>query len=228
MLLGTRQSKILYKSYRSLDSEGSVSTLSSRHASNTQNPFSDKLGLGHPLPTTLASQKIQAFRTIDNTETNENAMPLMPTNSMLQPRPIIRNKALGLNGVSDSVEYPDLLEAGLRSQSRMVLERFGQQESLCFDKTGLMSIAKTESSVWPLCTPVTSSDTLRPTRSHDIVSPRKLAIVTPLITSPQLGFALTQSGGRGSVFLKLENLQPTGSVCLRAMEYICRKVSTIR
>lgn len=83
------------------------------------------------------------------------------------------------------------------------------------------------SHAWPSCTsPLTASDGYRNgLRSQDLGLAKKLSIVTPLLSSSQMSAVVSQRGGRASVHLKLENLQPTGSVMFRGIEFACRKVS---
>ncbi len=132
-----------------------------------------------------------------------------------------------IHSLTDPDNYSDLIESVPRNQPRSGLACFNQQDGLAFDKTGISALVnKTESSMWPSVTTL-ASDTMRAMRTSETLPLRKLAIVTPYIASPQLGLSLSQVGGRGTIYLKLENLQPTGSVCLRAMENYLRKVSVV-
>lgn len=53
---------------------------------------------------------------------------------------------------------------------------------------------------------------------------KRLAAKTPLLPSPVLTNIVSQRGCQAQVWLKLENVQPTGSFKIRGMENVCRKV----
>lgn len=74
-----------------LDSEGgSITSMSSRHSSASANPLSEKM-MSLNLPG-AGAPKLSSLRGLDSVEPNENTIPLLSTSSLLQPRPIIRNK----------------------------------------------------------------------------------------------------------------------------------------
>ncbi|KAA0189325.1 L serine dehydratase:l threonine deaminase [Fasciolopsis buskii] len=52
---------------------------------------------------------------------------------------------------------------------------------------------------------------------------KRLAAKTPLLPSPVLTNIVSQRGCQAQVWLKLENVQPTGSFKIRGMENVCRK-----
>ncbi|CAH8298197.1 unnamed protein product [Schistosoma turkestanicum] len=52
---------------------------------------------------------------------------------------------------------------------------------------------------------------------------RRLSVKSPLIPSPQLTSFLTQRGCQINIWLKLENIQPTGSFKIRGVENLIRK-----
>lgn len=54
---------------------------------------------------------------------------------------------------------------------------------------------------------------------------RRLSVKSPLIPSPVLSSLLTQRGCQMNIWLKLENIQPTGSFKIRGVENVVRKVS---
>ncbi|VDD76155.1 unnamed protein product [Mesocestoides corti] len=198
---------------------GGLSSVS-RSVSSLQNALPEKIS---SLGLNVGSQKMQPLRILESGETNEN-MPLVSSNSLLQPRPIIRTKAIGFPNLNDSVDYTDIFDAPTASgPTRGTFDRFTQQENF-FDKPSVTIGNKTDNPCWP-ASAISLPDTFRSLRQPEPSSLRKVAINTPLIASPQMSYALVQSGGRGVVELKLENLQPTGSVVLRGMELVCRKLA---
>lgn len=88
-----------------------------------------------------------------------------------------------------------------------------------------LTLNKNDSSIWSSLGAPSAMDLYRNSRQLDASFPRRLSVVTPTINSPYLSHALSQTGGRGVVELKLEFLQPTGSVALRAMDFIIRRVN---
>ncbi|CAL8078277.1 unnamed protein product [Calicophoron daubneyi] len=64
-------------------------------------------------------------------------------------------------------------------------------------------------------------------RGNDVLltsNVKRLSIRSPLILSPMLSNAASQRGCQAQVWLKLENIQPTGSFKIRGIENVCRKV----
>ncbi|CAH8483564.1 unnamed protein product [Heterobilharzia americana] len=62
--------------------------------------------------------------------------------------------------------------------------------------------------------------------SHSTQAPggyRRLSVRTPLIPSPILSGLLAQRGCQANIWLKLENIQPTGSFKIRGVENLVRK-----
>ncbi|BHF73034.1 hypothetical protein SprV_0401610800 [Sparganum proliferum] len=203
----------------------SLAGLQTRQISVAQCHLQEKLGLpGSACSVTNGILKMSHPRsTLEAIEPNENALPSLTS---LQPRPIIRNKNLldggaVANGISrsivDRISSPD-------TQSLFAKQAHQGMDLIAKPDLGSQMSWNSGASLMPL----TSVDQFRSTlRAPELAVPKKLSIATPLLLSPQLSAAVSTKGGRASVYLKLENLQPTGSVLFRGMEYACRKFASL-
>ncbi|VDP80073.1 unnamed protein product [Echinostoma caproni] len=171
----------------------------------------------------------------------------------LPPRAIIRNKGIdanaGLvtNGGSSHAHHLELLElldaqahsnAGILSSSERLLgrelpnvvaNRISEQENAKSEAT-LRSLQQ-NSAAWNYPTHRSVLSTLpETTRGTDGLSQtilsgvqKRITTKTPLLPSPVLTSIVSQRGCQAHVWLKLENVQPTGSFKIRGMENVCRK-----
>ncbi|KAL7060927.1 hypothetical protein AAHC03_010128 [Spirometra sp. Aus1] len=217
----------------------SLAGLQPRQISGAQCHLQEKLGLpGSACSVTNGILKMSHPRsTLEAIEPNENALPSLTS---LQPRPIIRNKTYTGSNLLDNVDFADLLDGSAVANgiSRSIVDRISSPDTQSlFAKQahqGMDLIAKPDlgsQMSWnsgASLMPLTSVDQFRSTlRAPELAVPKKLSIATPLLLSPQLSAAVSTKGGRANVYLKLENLQPTGSVLFRGMEYACRKFASL-
>ncbi|VDL94731.1 unnamed protein product [Schistocephalus solidus] len=217
----------------------SLAVLQPRQMSVPQCHLQEKLGLsGSACAVSNGILKMSHSRSaLEAIEPNENVLPSLTS---LQPRPIIRNKTYTGSNLLDNVDFADLLDGSAVANgiSRSVVDRisspdtqslFTKQVHQAMDlvpKPDLGSQLSWNSGASLMH--MTSVDQFRSTiRAPELTVPKKLSIATPLLLSTQLSSAVSTKGGRANVYLKLENLQPTGSVLFRGMEYACRKFASL-
>ncbi|KAL5969036.1 L-serine dehydratase/L-threonine deaminase [Taenia solium] len=165
--------------------------------------------------------RVQPLRIFNPNESNENSIPLSSHN-----RSLARSRATGILGITENPELPEILDGPMSSgQSRSFVDNLSTRvdNNNMLERSGL-TLNKNDSSIWSSLGAPSAMDLYRNSRQLDVSFPRRLSIVTPTISSSYLSHALSQTGGRGVVELKLEFLQPTGSVALRAMDFIIRKL----
>uniref|UniRef100_A0A915EXU3 L-serine ammonia-lyase n=1 Tax=Echinococcus canadensis TaxID=519352 RepID=A0A915EXU3_9CEST len=166
------------------------------------------------------SHRAQPLRIFNPNESNENSIPLSSHN-----RSLARSRAAGILSIAENPDFSDIFEGHMPSgQSRSFVDSLATKvESNILERSGL-ALNKGESSIWSSSGASSAIDLYRNSRQLDALLPRRLSIITPTVNSSYLSYALSQTGGRGVVELKLEFLQPTGSVALRAMDFVVRKL----
>lgn len=95
-------------------------------------------------------------------------------------------------------------------------------------ENSLRTIVTSQSSLWSVSQHRSVLSALpEGDRSADGLTQKRLSVKTPLIHSAFLTNNLFQRGANINVWLKLENIQTTGSFKIRGTEKACRKVSCI-
>ncbi|VDM33290.1 unnamed protein product [Hydatigera taeniaeformis] len=168
------------------------------------------------------SHRIHPLRIFNTNESNENSVPLSSHN-----RSLVRSRAGGILNITENSDFSEIFDGPMSSgQSRNFVDNLSTKVDNSIIERPSLAMNKGDSSIWSNLGAPSTMDLYRPSRSLDVSLSRRLSIVTPIISSSYLSHALVQSGGRGSVDLKLEFLQPTGSVTLRAMDFVIKKLAS--
>ncbi|TGZ73053.1 hypothetical protein CRM22_001736 [Opisthorchis felineus] len=176
---------------------------------------------------------------------------LHSTGTFPHPRAIIRNKGDGqsiLNPHGNPLELLELLDGQAASNTSNLLggnERFASRDlslvnALAVQRASeqeasrlehsLRGLTANQSQTWTFPHRSVLGSGSDAARGADSIASgllsntvKRLSIKTPVIASTVLSSMSSQRGCQVNVWLKLENLQPTGSFKVRGMENVCRK-----